>query len=61
MVEGVEFHGGYEPGKFVLAIGGEALLTISPDGTVDAPSLEAASEAGRVFVDSIRQYLKASR
>lgn len=33
------------------------LLTIRPDGTVEAPSLEAASEAGRVFVESVRGHL----
>lgn len=35
---------------------GEPLLTLRADGTVEAPSIEAASEAGRVFVESIRGY-----
>ena len=34
------------------------LLRITPQGEVIAPSLEAASEAGRVFVESIRHHLK---
>lgn len=33
---------------------GNALLTIHRDGRVEAPSVEAASEAGRVFVETIR-------
>ncbi len=33
------------------------LLRIENDGSVIAPSLEAASEAGKVFVDSIRKCL----
>jgi hypothetical protein len=32
----------------------QELLRITPSGEVIAPSLEAASEAGRVFVDSLR-------
>jgi hypothetical protein len=36
------------------------LLRITPTGEVIAPSLEAASEAGRVFVDSIRHHLQPS-
>jgi hypothetical protein len=33
------------------------LLAIHNDGTVIAPDLESASEAGRVFVQSIREQL----
>lgn len=36
---------------------GGPLIKILRDGTVEAPSLEAASEAGRVFVESVRGYL----
>lgn len=36
---------------------GAPLLKIMADGTVEARSLEDASEAGRVFVESIRKYL----
>lgn len=57
----VELHTGYEPGALVIASNGAALLTIRPDGTVTAPTLEAASEAGRLFVDSVRQHLKVIR
>jgi len=32
----------------------KTLLTIHPDGTVEAPSIEAASEAGRVFIEALR-------
>ena len=37
------------------------LLRITPEGTVIAPNMEAASEAGRVFVESIRQSLDGIR
>lgn len=43
---------------FHVCVGGDPLITIRPDGTVEAPSLEAASEAGRVFVESVRGYLR---
>lgn len=33
------------------------ILRITPDGRVIAPSLEDASEAGRIFVESIRTNL----
>lgn len=35
----------------------QLLLRIGADNTVEAPSLEAASEAGRVFVESVRLHL----
>jgi hypothetical protein len=47
-------------GSYYLSVqgdGGRMLLAVHTDGTVEAPSLEAASEAGRVFVASIRQHL----
>jgi hypothetical protein len=34
------------------------LLRIEKDGTVIAPDLESASEAGRIFVQMIREQLK---
>lgn len=37
----------------------ENLLIVYPDGRVEAPSIEAASEAGRIFVESIRHWMKA--
>lgn len=36
------------------------LIRITPRGEVIAPSLEKASEAGRVFVDAVRSVLKQS-
>lgn len=47
------------PADIITVQGSEQqlLLAIRADGRVEAPSLEAASEAGRVFVDSVRQYL----
>jgi hypothetical protein len=41
----------------ILNSANEELLRITPSGEVIAPSLEAASKAGRVFVDSIRHYI----
>jgi hypothetical protein len=40
----------------LLGTGGldEPLLSVHPDGTVEAKSIEDASEAGRIFVDAIR-------
>lgn len=37
------------------------VLRITPEGEVIAPSLEDASEAGRVFVESIRHHIEAIR
>jgi hypothetical protein len=42
----------------VVANSGNELIRITPTGDVFAPTLEAASEAGRVFVDAIRNQLK---
>lgn len=39
---------------------GDLLKINLADGTVEAPSLEAASEAGRVFVESIRHHLTST-
>lgn len=41
-----------------LMANGATLMTIKPDGTVEAPSIEAANAAGKVFVDSVRHHLK---
>lgn len=41
----------------VSAAGGKELLRIEPDGTITG-EIENASEAGRVFVESIRGYLR---
>lgn len=43
---------------YITAENGDKLLSIKEDGTVGALSLEAASEAGRVFVDSVRANMK---
>jgi len=43
--------------RIQVTVGSEPLLTITEDGKVEAQSLEAASEAGRVFVQSIRRQL----
>jgi hypothetical protein len=40
-----------------LSGGARTLLVIKPDGTVEADSIESASEAGRVFVESIRHQI----
>ena len=36
----------------------KTFLTIHHDGTVTAPDIESASEAGRVFIQAIREQLK---
>lgn len=36
---------------------GETILSIEVNGIVYAPSIEAASEAGKVFIESIRATL----
>jgi hypothetical protein len=41
-----------------IASADRELLRITPEAEVIAPSLEAASEAGRVFVESVRHHLK---
>ncbi len=46
------------PMNFYLASAGKQLLTIHPDGSVEADSAIFASEAGRVFVESIRESLR---
>lgn len=40
-----------------LQMDGKTLLTVYPNGKVEADSIESASEAGRVFVESIRHQL----
>lgn len=37
---------------------GSELLRIAPDGTVTAADLILAQEAGRIFVDAVRQHMK---
>jgi len=39
-------------------VGGKEILRIERNGNVIAPDLESASEAGRVFVQAIREQLK---
>lgn len=47
------------PPSFTIHVdGGREVLRITPDGEVIAPSLEAASEAGRVFCESVREYIE---
>jgi hypothetical protein len=46
------------PRSLVIASADRELLRITPEAEVIAPSLEAASEAGRVFVESVRHHLK---
>lgn len=48
----------YEDVLIVSCAGKGELIRIHPDGTVWAPSIEAASEAGRVFINTIREALK---
>jgi hypothetical protein len=50
-----------EPDILTISPHGRTLLTIKPDGTVLAADMEAASEAGRVFVESIRAHIAAIR
>jgi hypothetical protein len=38
-------------------VGGKEILRIERNGNVIAPDLESASEAGRVFVQAIREQL----
>ena len=40
---------------------GEFLLSIKADGSIHAPSIEAASEAGKVFIESMRETIKSLR
>jgi hypothetical protein len=45
------------PQWLVVSLEGRELLRLGADGTVLAPDIEAANEAGRVFVESLREQL----
>jgi hypothetical protein len=46
------------PTHVTIRLAGGTSVTIYADGTVEAPTLEYASEAGRVLVDSMRTHLR---
>jgi len=48
------------PTRVEIKLAGGPIITIRADGTVEAPSLEHASEAGRVLVDSMRAHLRGA-
>lgn len=49
------------PGILFVRSANAELLRITPSGEVIAPSLEAASEAGRVFAESLRGHIEVIR
>lgn len=46
------------PSFSIQGEGGTVLMRVDPDGTITFSSLIEAQEAGRIFVNTVRQYLK---